>query len=137
MLYLYAPMISFEWVIDRLIGHRTIYVETDGVLDEHGQLHGYVYFDQDTTTTNGAATEDSNFVQLNEWLLAHGFAEPDPDYTGPYADIYAQYPSFNTGLAGYPIIEPTNIDLDGNGVYDGVQQTNVEPGSFANSIIFC
>lgn len=81
------------------------YVQTDGVLDENGCLHGYIYFNPVADNVNhGLVMSGSDLIQLNEWLLAHGFAEPDPDYNGEYAEIYQQYPEFSSDYNNYPLI---------------------------------
>ena len=82
-----------------------VYLETDGVPDENGNLHGYIWFDPNATmSTGGTCLPSTELTQLNEELLMLGFAEPDPDYTGTYAEVYAQYPSFNSDFSGYPIV---------------------------------
>ncbi len=83
-----------------------VYLETDGVPDANGNLHGYIWYDPEATEfTVGTCLPSAELTQLNEELLMLGFAEPDPIYTGPYADVYAQYPSFNSDYSGYPIVK--------------------------------
>ena len=82
-----------------------VYLETDGVLDEKGSLHGYIWYDPEATEyTVGTCLPTAELTQLNEELLMYGFAEPDPNYSGTYADVYAQYPCFNSDYSGYPIV---------------------------------
>lgn len=89
-----------------------VYVETDGIVDENGAYHGYVYFNPviDNVLDGQVGWENyTDLIQLNEWLLAYGFAAPDRDYDGPYAEIYQQYPDFNEDFYGYPLLLPEYV----------------------------
>ena len=89
-----------------------VYVETDGVVDENGAYHGFIYFNPviDNVLYGQVGWDTyTDLTQLNEWLLAHGFAAPDRNYVGLYADIYQQYPDFNDDFYGYPLILPEGV----------------------------
>ena len=82
-----------------------VYVDTDGQTDSNGNYHGYIYFAPVIDDVNrGRVIYGEELVQLNEWLLAYGFAAPDHSYYGEYADIYAQYPDFADDFEGYPLM---------------------------------
>lgn len=86
-----------------------VYIETDMIPDENGNYHGFIYFTPNVDDLLMGQVGYDNYTeltQLNEWLLAHGFAAPDRNYSGRYADVYQQYPDFNEGYAGYPLLLP-------------------------------
>ena len=85
-----------------------LFVDSDFIPDENGVIHGFIYVtnrisEYETNYTFGNEIDVNNLVQLNEWVLAMGLAEPDLDYQGEYAEIYMQYPSLPSDYQGYPL----------------------------------
>lgn len=112
---------SFMCTLQRIFGDDSsqilVYVVTDGVAEDRGDIypwyHGFIYFMPVVDRFNyGRAMYPEEVTQLNEWLLAYGFAEPDRAYTGEYSEIYQQYPDFGDRFAGYPLIDPQSADDD-------------------------
>ena len=92
-----------------------LFIDSDFVLDENGEIHGFIYVtnrisEYSTNFAYGNEIDIANLVQLNEWVLAMGLAEPDANYQGEYAEIYSQYPELPDDFAGYPI----GLDLSWN-----------------------
>lgn len=102
-----VPQQSYSNICNALLYNLTVFIDSDNVPDENGYYHGYIYFTPKVDRNlYGYTLESEDLVQLNEFLLAYGFAGPDPEYTGPYADIYAQYPALAEDYTGYPIFQP-------------------------------
>lgn len=112
---------SFMSTISRIFGKHPnqilVYVVTDSIAEDRGDIypwyHGSIYFMPVVDRFNyGRAMYPEEVTQLNEWLLAYGFAEPDRTYTGEYSEIYQQYPDFGDRFAGYPLIDPQTTNDD-------------------------
>ena len=112
---------SFAGIIDRVMSHGDllVYVEIVGEEEDRGDYypwaHGYIsYCPIENRYDHGVVGSADELLQLNEWLLAHGFAEPDRNYSGPYAAIYQQYPDFQDRFAYYPLLQPNESVTDFN-----------------------
>ena len=103
--------LSYSFYMGSIINYQFVYFESDFVPDSNNKIHGYAYIKPEKDETAlGRVIHTEDLIQINELLLAMGFAEPDKNYTGPYAEIYAQYPSFKDNYEGYPMIDAISKD---------------------------
>lgn len=118
---------SFWHYISQKLLYMNIVIESDRIPDEEGIIHGYIYYIPNTTKQENGAFDplkydDPNelYVQLNEELIAKGFARLDPEYNGPYLENYKKYPQYyDDNYYGYPILCDlgTAQKVDGQPVY--------------------
>ncbi len=74
-----------------LAGHRIVYIDVDDlkVFDRYGRIVGVVLVDYNSTT----------LLNVNEWLLLHGYAEPR-DYPNEFHPDWPLYIPRREALAG-------------------------------------